>query len=85
MNRAVVTAALDSIGRDTQTARLVAAKDYEGALKWLRKTILSPNWGSGQVAGGVLGDKQRKANSARADSYVALEAELAKHVEKEAT
>ena len=83
MNREVVTAALDSIGRDTQTARLVAAKDYAGALKWLQTTIRPGSWGSGQVAGGVLGEKQRKANEPRADAYVALEKELDQHVNTE--
>jgi len=84
VNRAIVTKALDSIGRDTQTARLVAAKDYAGALKWLQSTIRPGSWGSGQVAGGVLGEKQRKANQPRADAYAALEKELAAHVGVEA-
>lgn len=85
MNRAVVTKALDSIGRDTNTALLVAAKDYAGALKWIQSTIRPGGWGSAIIAGAAMGAKQRSANEKRAASYVALEAELAKHVAEESS
>lgn len=82
MNRALVTQALDSIGRDTQTARLVAAKDYQGAYEWIVRKLEPHRWTTQTTVGGkqALGDQQQRTNAPRAAAYLSLRDELAKHL-----